>query len=207
MKFSKFQALSFGWRKTKSNFFFFASLLILIGGLVFTLNTIGKLLQQEGFLYSSWVIDLFDFVLQMIITLGLIKISLNFYDETRSKIVDIFSQWRLTSKYLIALIIYFLIAGIGFVLLVFPGIYFLIRFYFFDYFLVDKKMGPIESLKESWHATKGSTWNLFLLFLVLILINILGGLVFLIGLFVTIPVSMLALAFVYRKLSVKLENE
>jgi uncharacterized membrane protein len=81
-----------------------------------------------------------------------------------------------------------------------PGIYFAIRFYLFIYFIVDKKAGIIESLKRSWEITKGQAWNLFLFNLVLLAINLLGAICLLIGLLVTIPISELATAFVYRKL-------
>jgi uncharacterized membrane protein len=81
-----------------------------------------------------------------------------------------------------------------------PGIYFAIRFYFFIYFIVDKKAGIIESLKRSWEITKGQAWNLFLFNLVLFGINLLGVICFLIGLLVTLPITGVATAFVYRKL-------
>jgi uncharacterized membrane protein len=76
---------------------------------------------------------------------------------------------------------------------------------FFDYLIVDKNSRIIESLKKSWEITKGSTWNLFLLYLLLGLINLLGIFALIVGLFWSIPTTMIAEAFVYRKLSSELK--
>ena len=62
-------------------------------------------------------------------------------------------------------------------------------------------MGPIEALKASSRATMGSKWDLFLFGLLLGLMNFAGVLLFLVGLFVTIPISMVACAYVYRRLT------
>ncbi len=47
----------------------------------------------------------------------------------------------------------------------------------------------------------GAKWDLFLFGLLLGLINFVGALVFLIGLFATIPTTMVAYAYVYRHLA------
>ena len=89
---------------------------------------------------------------------------------------------------------------LGIILLIILGIILAIKFQFFGYFIVDKGDGPIEALKKSSAITTGAKWNLFLLYLLLLLINLLGAIFLLIGLFVTIPTTMVAIAFVYRKL-------
>jgi len=85
-------------------------------------------------------------------------------------------------------------------LLIIPGIIWAIKFYFFSYLIVDKGLGPIEALKRSSAITDGSKWDLFLLGLLLFGINLIGAIPFFLGWFVTIPISMVATAFVYRKL-------
>ena len=63
-----------------------------------------------------------------------------------------------------------------------------------------KQNGIIDSLEKSSVITKGIRWDLFVFGVFLILINIAGFLVFFVGLFVTIPTTMMAQAYVYRKL-------
>ncbi|UMZ74414.1 DUF975 family protein [Natranaerofaba carboxydovora] len=81
-----------------------------------------------------------------------------------------------------------------------PGILLAIKLFFFDYFIVDKDMGIIESLKASFRLTKGRLLKLIVFFLAVVLINFGGILLLGIGLLVTMPISFLATAHVYKKL-------
>lgn len=201
-KFSKKEAVRFGWNTMKNNLGFFIVLLIVVGIITFIPEIIyhGILgLSVEERPYFS-IPDLISIIFGIIISLGLIKISLNFCDSIKSKTRDLFSQYRLFFRYFFAMILYILIVALGSVLLIIPGIYLGIRFWFYDYFIVDKKAGATESLKRSWEITQGSVWNLFLFGLLLTGINLLGVLFLLIGLFATIPTTLVATAFVYRKL-------
>jgi uncharacterized membrane protein len=75
-----------------------------------------------------------------------------------------------------------------------------IRLKYSAYLVVDKNLGPVEAIKTGWKLTKGNVWNLFFFEILLCLINLLGALCLLVGLFITVPLSMLATTFVYRKL-------
>ena len=60
---------------------------------------------------------------------------------------------------------------------------------------------PSSAMKESWRITKGHKWQLVLLFLALLGINLLGILALVVGIFVTVPITMLAFAHAYRTLA------
>jgi len=60
--------------------------------------------------------------------------------------------------------------------------------------------GILESLRKSATITRGVKWKLVGFGIVLGLLNILGAILLLIGLLVTIPISMIAMAHVYTKL-------
>jgi len=98
-----------------------------------------------------------------------------------------------------------------------PGIILAIKFMFFIFFMVDKNTGIMESFKKSAEITKGSKINIFLLGLILLLYNVAAPQGFIeIGCFIsttvamigslfilyiiTIPLSMIAVTYVYRKL-------
>lgn len=81
-----------------------------------------------------------------------------------------------------------------------------IKLQFYSYFIVDKNAGPIEALKKSWAITRGVKWDLFLFGLLLGLITLAGLLALVVGLFVAIPVGLLANTYVYRKLLARAEN-
>ena len=59
----------------------------------------------------------------------------------------------------------------------------------------------MEAIKESWRLTKGHKWSILRLAVLMTLVNVLGFLLLLVGLLVTIPVTMLAFVRAYRVLS------
>jgi len=203
-KFSKKEAIKFGWEIAKKKIKFFIPLLILVYGLPAFLNSLSDLVKKENFLIS-FLLNVASSILSIIFSLGLIKISLKIYGNEEPKISEIISQYKLFFRYLFASILKSLITLFGFILLIIPGIILSIRLGFFDYLIVDKNSRVIESLKKSWEITKGSTWNLFLFYFLLGLINLLGVFALIVGLFWSIPTTMIAEAFVYRKLSSELK--
>jgi uncharacterized membrane protein len=66
--------------------------------------------------------------------------------------------------------------------------------------VIDRELGPIEAMKGSYRMTYGYKWSLLGLLLMLLLINLLGLLAFIVGVFVSAPVSLLAVTHVYRLL-------
>lgn len=202
--FSKSEAVRFGWNTMKSNLGFFICLLILtellfnvpfiIAGMIIGVNVpLGIVFLVAGY------------ALAIVISMGLVKIALRFCDNEKGRFADLFSQYRLFFKYLFASILYGLIVFGGTLLLIIPGIIWGIKFWFCAYFVIDKRLGPIEALKRSSAITRGVKWNLFVFSLMLIGINLLGALALLIGLFATIPTTMVAAAFVYRRLLAQTE--
>lgn len=203
-KFSISEAIHFGWNTMKSNLGFFIGLLIFV--FLFTsLSSIIAAKATEANIFLGLIFYIADFSLSIIISIGLVKIALRFCDNEKGRFADLFSQYPLFPQYLVGSILYGLIVFAGTILLIIPGIIWGIQFCFYDYFIVDKGLGPIEALKRSSAITRGVKWDLFGFFLILSGINLLGALCLLIGLFVTIPTTMVALAFVYRKLMAQAE--
>ena len=203
-KFSKKEAIAFGWGITKKEIKLFIFLLILIYAILLFLSYLANYAKKESpFVYC--LLTSVSVAFSIIFELGLIKISLKFCDNENPKILDLFSQCRLFFRYLFASILKSLIIFLGFILFIVPGIILSIRLSFFDYLIVDKNSKIIESLKRSWEITRSNTWNLFLLYLLFALINILGAFALIVGLFWSIPTTMVAEAFVYRKLSSQLK--
>ena len=89
------------------------------------------------------------------------------------------------------------------ILMVFLAVYSYLftRIYFFMYLLVDRNLGPVESIKKSFEITYGNFWKLVGFNLVLLAVVFLGFLCCFIGIFAAIPICYAAQAHVYRKLS------
>ena len=139
-------------------------------------------------------------VISILVQIGSIKITLELYDGKPLNFSNLYSQSNLILRYLGASILYGLMVAVGLILLIIPGIYLAIKYQFFSFLIVDKNMGIMESFKKSEEMTQGVKMNLLLFSLALAGINILGALVFLVGLIVTIPTTVMATVYVYRKL-------
>jgi len=196
--FSKSEAIKFGWDITKKNIYFFIKVFLLINAILLSLLSLREFFKNISLLNFSF--SLLITILEMIFSLGFIKIALKFYDNEKPEIYDVFFfKYRIFLKVFLASILYLIVVVFGLLLLIVPGIIFAIRLWFFEYFIVDKNLGVIESLKKSWEITKGNALNLFFFLILLALINILGFLALIIGLFLLIPILFLAPAFVYQK--------
>ncbi len=90
---------------------------------------------------------------------------------------------------------------LGLILFVIPGIIVAVMLSMAYYYVVDKGMGPIESLKASRAVTKGNRWTIFFVFLLSMLIVAAGALALIVGLLVAIPVVMQSYATIYLMLS------
>lgn len=74
------------------------------------------------------------------------------------------------------------------------------RLSFTTYLIIDKNRGPLQALKKSFRITKGKFWYVFFFSLFLTGFNLLGLAFFIIGIAITIPVSIIAYALFYRSL-------
>ena len=90
---------------------------------------------------------------------------------------------------------------VGLLLLIVPGCMWAYMFLYVGFLTIDKGMSPIAALQESRVMTHGYKMDLFLFSLVVAGLNILGVICLLVGVLVSIPVTLMASAYVYRKLS------
>jgi membrane-anchored glycerophosphoryl diester phosphodiesterase (GDPDase) len=196
-QFSKQEAISFGFGLAKKNLFFFVVLFLII--ILITAVMTSLRVSTAHVLSSAFLLSIIQAVIDLVVGIGLIHITLKFIDNKKPQYKDLF-YYKPIVNYFLASILQGLIVVGGLILLIIPGIFFAIRLQYTSYLVVDKNLGPVEAVKGSWRTTRGNVWNLFFFGILLCLINILGALCLLIGLFVTVPLSMLATAFVYRKL-------
>ncbi|MEQ9617988.1 MAG: hypothetical protein RIG61_02310 [Deltaproteobacteria bacterium] len=194
-------SIRYGWDTMRANLGFFIVLLIVI----FTVNAFFSVfsgLFENRLPIFSLVFSLGSLFASLVINLVVIKIALKFCDNDRRGISEVISfDASLFFKFAAGYFLYVLIVAVGFLLLIVPGIIWIIKYQYVVYLIVDKGLGPVESLKRSSEITQGIKWELFGFLLLLGLINIAGALVFVIGLFATVPTTIVAMAWMYRKLS------
>jgi len=186
--FSKKEVLQGAWQRVKGHFWFI--FLVMVGVLVVT--------------GAASTLPPLSIIVGIFVSVSVLTLALMIADGVSPTFQDLFRKyhdWRLFLNYFLSSLISMVIIGAGLILLIVPGIYFALRLQFYKYLIVDKEdIGPWMAIKESWRMTKGHAWNLFLLTLLIILINIVGFLLLGVGLFVSVPVSVVTYALVYRKL-------
>ena len=193
------EVVRFGWKKMKDNLGFFIVLLLVAWLVQIVPQLIGDYLVERQIILGL-TLYLISVVLNIVVTMGLIKISLRFSANKKGTFKDLFSCFPLFFKYLISSILYGLLMIAGLILLIFPGMIWGIKFGLYPYFIVDKGLGPIKALKASAKTTMGARWDLLGFGFVVFIINLLGVLCLVIGIFATIPTTMVATALIYRKL-------
>jgi uncharacterized membrane protein len=146
-------------------------------------------------------------VLNMVMTMGVIKISLALIDQKPTHVGDMFSTWYGLLHYFLATMTFVLIIVIGLSFLIFPGIYLALRLQFYSYFIVEEpEITFWEALNKSYHLTENWTLALFWWALVNIVINLLGVLFFFVGVIISYPITQLVTASIYRGMQREAES-
>lgn len=193
--FSTKESIKYGWSKFKENInISILTTLLLLGA--------GSLSMDDRGM-QSFLFNLALSALLLVLRMGYTKIYLKINSGESVKFSDIFQEYNNFFPYLWVTILTFLATVGGLILLIVPGVLWGVRFSLAPIIVVDKKIGPVMAMKESYAMTKGIFWKLFGFWIVIGLINLGGMLALFIGLLVTVPLSTLATTHVYRSLSPK----
>ena len=141
---------------------------------------------------------LISFVASSFLLLGLNRVALNIASGEEVSVAMLFSQGSKLLRMLGAFALYYLMVVAGLILLIVPGIYLALRFGLFQYAIVDRNLGVIDSLKYSSRLTEKNRLNLFGLVILMFLVMIAGALALMVGLIFAIPVVTLAFPLAYR---------
>lgn len=203
MQFTVGSAIRFGWETFKKRPWFFvgASVVIFIaygvaGAVTSAIDAGLGGSAKEPTLIGS----LINWILSTFISMGVTAFYLAAHDNPET--VDLTPLWhpRPFWKFLGASILVGLTIGIGFVLLIVPGLIAAVFFMFTTFIVIDKELGPIEAMKESMRIGHGYRWPLLGFICVLALIMLAGAVALLVGVLVAMPVASLAFVHAYRVL-------
>lgn len=209
--FSIRDAVRYGWETARKNLKLFA-VLVLIG---FFLQMLQDAVTRSGQATEGWqagnnavagILGIILQLVQMVVTMGWIRIALEIRDGKPAKLSDLATVFPNFINYLFATILFALIVAGGMILLIVPGFIWMAQFGLYGFVVMDTNADPIAALKRSSELTRGTKGWLLLFAAALIGINILGALALLVGLFVTLPLSALAAAHVYRQLVARSEK-
>lgn len=195
------QTFRFAWERFKERPWILVGVVaVAIGIAILTSLILEPILNSNTSVLLKGIVQLADFVVQTFIGMGLTVVALKAHDALGE--LELKDLWQPDPffKYLFGVLLVSIITGIGFVLLIIPGIIAMVLLIFVPYLIMDRKIGPIDAIKESARITRGARWQLLFLIIGLALLNLLGVLLVGIGLLVTVPISMLAIVHAYRTL-------
>lgn len=149
---------------------------------------------------ASNLVALISIPLLALVVGGITNMAIGTVRTGRADFSRIFDVGAFAVPVMIASVLTTLIAIVGTLLCIIPGIIASVGLMLTTALVVDTKRGPLDAMGESWNAMKPHLLPGFLLLLVLGLVNLAGFCACGVGLLVTFPITMVSLALVYRDL-------
>jgi hypothetical protein len=196
------ESIAVGWAVTKKRFlpiFLYTSLAVFLAFIPSALAALAHDFLERNILFVL-LLSLVTIVFVSVSTLGIIKMNIMFKRGQEFTFDDFLSVGNCLLNYAGAVILSAIVVMTGFLFFIIPGIIFIIRLSMTDYFLVDKKMGPLQAMSASWTATRGCVGMLILFAGTMHLLMTLGTLALVIGAIPAYMVMMVARAQVYDRL-------
>lgn len=190
------ESLTFGWEAFKKDPWFFVG----VTAALTIFSMIVNALTSGGYGLGALLGLLISFLASTVITIAYARLALSTATGPHVGWEGLWAPEHFLNM-LGATILQSIIVLVGFVLLIIPGIIASLLLSMTQLSVVDKKLNPIGALKESYRLTRPHLWPLFVFMLALIVLNLIGLIALVIGLLVTLPVSLIAVAHVYRKLT------
>lgn len=194
--FSIKEALTFGWTTFKKDPWFYVGVTAALA--VFSITI--EVLTGQGHGFFALIGFVIGLAASTVVTIAYARLALSSHDGEHVGWDGLWAPqhfWRSLG----ATILQMIIIVVGLVLLIVPGLIAIVALFFTQLAVVDKALNPVAALKESYRLTKGHWLRIWLFMLCLAILNIVGLALLLVGLLVTIPVSLLAIVFVYRKMN------
>lgn len=194
------EAVDFAWSAYGRRWRLFTSVLLAMLGAWIGLEVLVFTTQRLGIL--AWALEHIAFLLCFAgIEVGLLRISLALQDGRNPRFADAFNHFNLAPGFLAGQLLYLamVVAGLG--LLVVPGIVLAARFALFGFQNAAEEGAVLESFKQSWNLTRGTTGRLAATVVTIFAFNLLGAALLGVGLFVTVPLSVLMMTSIDRQLS------
>ena len=195
------QAFNFAWPIFKKRFALFTAVLLTISGAWVALEIVVIAGQRFGILL--WIVMHLVFLIFVAgLEVGLLQVCLALYDGEEPTFADSFAHLALGPKFLAGQTLYLLAALLGLLLLVVPGVYLGVGYALFGFCMAAGETNLVRSFEQSAILSTGKQGYLLRVFFVLFVLNVVGASVLGLGLFITVPVSLLMMTAVYRKLSI-----
>ncbi|WP_347840971.1 hypothetical protein [uncultured Draconibacterium sp.] len=163
-------SFSYGWRKMFEKAFLPLLVAVIIAGILDG-PSLGANWKWDGDGFDWPVIFMiplalfgmaYAFLFMPIIKYGERKLFLNAMRDEEADLKVLFEGFK--TQYLnivLANLIVFALAAVGFVMLIVPGIIVVCRLVFVPFLVMDKNMEAMKAVEKSWQMTRGYGWTIF----------------------------------------------
>jgi hypothetical protein len=196
------QALSVGWDGMKRRFLGILAVLAIsafFAGVPAMAWFFGYEMIQRHLLLVI-LLSIYQLVVSAVVWLGIIKMALHVNRQQPFTADDFLAVGAQLPSFIGVCILRAILLGIGYMCFIIPGIILQVKLDQADYFIVDRKMGPIAALEASWRVTNGAVLMLWLFGLITVFVQFIGWCAFLIGALPAHMIILLAKAHIYDNL-------
>lgn len=190
------QALDFGWKATLANL----RPLLLLGAVGAVLSLFNGALTGKNAPVGAGLLALFVQLAQLAVTLVMVRTALKVVDGEAPRLSPIEPLLQGYIGFFLINLVVGLVVGLGFVLLIVPGVLLALRYGYAPVLVADRNLPVGEAMRESERLTEGSRGGLFAFGLALVGVNVLGALAFGVGLLFSVPTTTIAAMYVLRGL-------
>jgi uncharacterized membrane protein len=210
-------AFIYGWKMTLKNFGFIFLSFLLEAALSIGMQIVvpGRHRNNfwahlayfpHGFQFLSFSILFALTILGILFHIGFLRLSLDLTHGKPAIFRNILSYeyyfWPFIGTTLLVAILFF----VGVIFLIIPGIILGLMFSSATIATIDLDLNPLAALVKSRELARGVKWKLLGFYMILGVLNFFGATAFVIGLLVTVPISIFAILYVYRELLTQIER-
>ena len=234
------EIFSIAWRITRKHYWLLAIFTIVLFCISTASNLLSVYFNKQFNVGVSVLLGLFFLIAYTMVNLGLTKAIFWILDKDNEdfEMEQIQPNFLQIGNYLICTMLYFLIFAVGGFIIIrsvlplviwlapqqknlqlalccvplFPLVIVFLRLYFYQFFILDKNIGPLEAIRDSYRFTKRKAWRIFVLlfgFGVIYLVTswldthnyfVTGVVLRVVNFFVVVPTTSVALVIIYRNL-------
>ncbi|OZD05090.1 hypothetical protein CH275_11995 [Rhodococcus sp. 06-235-1A] len=186
-------AIGYAWKKFTQNPLVWIGIVLIAAIIQGVLNFV---LRSDSF-FVSLIFSVIVGVVALLIQAALVRGALHEVDGIKPAFGSFF-QFNNVFAIVVAGILVGIATGIGYILLVIPGLVITFFTWWTFQFVIDRGDEPIPAIKASAQAIASNGGTIFVLALALFGLNIVGVIPVGLGLLVTIPITIIAGTYAYR---------
>lgn len=200
------RAFSYAWNKFQKN----AGPLILVMIVAFVgiiVASIFSAIVRASFgsglfstLFAFGVTQVLLFVVSSVLQIGVYRSSLAVTAGEPIDIGRVFSSDQL-GPFIIGSLLYGLMVGVGTIFCILPGIALAFLGFFWPYYVLDQNQAPVDAIKSSFSLVNSNLGQMIPFAIVAFIVYAIGAVLCGVGLLVSAPVVLIAVAYAYRTLN------